>query len=62
MDDEALYEWICRQGDTEAAVAGIDDAQLRALHHYLTLLPDGGVPRLIHALVIAEAAKRFLTS
>ena len=60
MDAPTLYEWICREPDTKAAVAGLDTDALRALHHYLAPLSSGGIPRDVHALVIGQAALRIL--
>jgi hypothetical protein len=61
-DAEMLYEWICRQDCAEGAVGGLADADLRELHHYLSSYATTGVPGLILALCLAEAAKRFLTA
>jgi hypothetical protein len=59
-DGEPLFEWVCRQGDVEKSVRGMDGDALRALAAYLHFLPDGGVPLLVTGLVHAVAAERYL--
>lgn len=55
------FEWVCKQPDPEAVVAGLDDDGLRSLHAFLIHLPETGIPGLIRGLTECEASRRFLS-
>lgn len=56
-----LYQRLCWAPDLEAAVAKLSRKELRGLHDYLaTTGAKRGVPALIAALLLNEAAGRAL--
>lgn len=61
MDE--IYNRITRVGDPEAEIAALEDAEVRALHDYLTASQvQTGIPCLVRGLLEIEAGKRFLTT
>lgn len=59
-EGENLFEWVCRQGEIERAIACMAGGELRALHAYLNFLPDSGIPGLVRQLVRERAAENYL--
>jgi len=59
-EGENLYEWLCRQAEIERALACMPAGELRALHAYLSFLPDCGIPGLVRQLVRERAADNYL--
>lgn len=64
MNDEMIervYQQVCRAGNPETAVAGLDDQALRALTGWLARLGEqSGIPSLIHGLAMHEISERFM--